>query len=82
MEKKEPISFWNRELRIPWQAAALVVLLLVGLPIFGWMKLTAEPEMHKAAEEQIGQDREDRLIVMSGGAYYESELREGWGGAQ
>ncbi|MDQ0116597.1 hypothetical protein J2T15_006078 [Paenibacillus harenae] len=82
MDRKEPISFWNRELRIPWQAATLVLLLLVGLPVFGWMKLTAVPETQKAAAKQHRHDREDRLIVMSGGTYYESELREGWGEAR
>ena len=79
MNKARPMSFWNRELRIPWPAAAIILSLLIATPVIGWRQLTSEPSSILSTDQKGQQLKgEQTLIVMAGGTYYESELLEGW----
>ncbi|MGM0884152.1 MAG: hypothetical protein ACQEXQ_24330 [Bacillota bacterium] len=78
LNKACPPSFWNRELNIPWPAVAIVLCLIIAMPVIGWRQLTSAPSSELTTDKKAQLEGDDKLIVMAGGAFYESELREGW----
>jgi hypothetical protein len=78
INKARPISLWNRELRIRWPAAAIILSVLIATPVIGWQRLTSEPSLIRSTDQKAQLKGDHTLIVMAGGTYYESELREGW----
>lgn len=78
MDKTRPVSFWNRELRIPWPAVALVICMFIAAPVLGWQWMTSEPSSVLTTEKKVQHTENDPLVVFVGGTYYESQLLEGW----
>jgi hypothetical protein len=73
-----PPSFWNREVRIPGVAVAIVLAMLVAVPVIGWKHLTSSASFPQTYEAELPLEKDDKLIFLAGGTYYESELLEGW----
>lgn len=76
LNKTRPASFWNRELRIPGLAASIILCILIAVPAIGWHRLTSLPSPLITKNEKL--QLQDELIILAGGAFYESELLEGW----
>jgi len=78
LDRACPPSFWDRELRIPGVAVALVLCVLIAVPVIGWQRLTSSSYSPQTMDVKQKSEEGDKLIVLAGGVYYESELLEGW----
>lgn len=82
LQRACPPSFWNRELRIPGFAAAIILCVLIAVPVIGWKQIASSTSSAQTTDEQSQLESGDKLIVLAGGVYYESELLEGWSRAK
>ncbi|MFX3636841.1 MAG: hypothetical protein ACE3L7_11260 [Candidatus Pristimantibacillus sp.] len=82
MKRVKRVPWWEIEVRIPWQAAAAIVVMLLAVPTIGWLSLTADDSssllLVKQEEEQPNENDSKYLLVMGEGIYLKSELNEGW----
>lgn len=77
-----PPSFWNRELRIPVVAVVAVFCMVIAVPVIGWQQLTSSTTILQPEKVELQPEQDDKIIMLAGGAYYESELLEGWSRAK
>jgi len=78
LDRACPPSFWNRELRIPGIAVVLVLCMCIAVPVIGWQRLSSSVYSPQTMDAKPQPESSDRLIMIAGGVYYESELLEGW----